>query len=84
MSDYLSLIEAARGIPIRASKTLPVEEFERRLVEIYRLLDVEADVTPPGGMLFGAGEGAHEEDEGLIVALRLITARRFGLPEEEG
>lgn len=66
-------------IPVRASRQMTATEYQFRVGEILRLFDFDA-VTDETGVYFG-GEGVELEDQPLVWAIRILLARRFGIPE---
>jgi hypothetical protein len=66
-------------IPVRASRQMTAIEYQFRVSEILRIFDVDA-VADEKGVYFG-GEGVELEDQPLVWAIRILLARRFGIPE---
>jgi len=54
-------------------------EYQFRVSEILRLLDIPA-VGDETGVYYGNG-GVELEDQPLVWAVRILVARRFGVPE---
>jgi hypothetical protein len=67
------------AIPVRASRQMTVTEYQFRVAEVLRLFDIEA-VGDETGVYYG-GEGVEQEDQPLVEAIRILLARRFGIPE---
>lgn len=55
-------------------------EYQFRVSEVLRLFDVDA-VADETGVYFEGG-GVELEDQPLVWAIRVLVARRFGVPEE--
>lgn len=67
------------AIPVRASRQMTAIEYQFRVSEVLRLLDIDA-VADERGVYYGA-EGVELEDQPLVWAIRILLARRFGIPE---
>ncbi len=70
---------ALDAIPVRASRQMTVTEYQLRVAEVLRLFDIEA-VGDETGVYYG-GEGVELEEQPLVDAVRILIARRFGIPE---
>ncbi|GAB2730064.1 hypothetical protein ACX801_24805 [Arthrobacter bambusae] len=81
MTEFIGA-EVARTlstIPVRASRQMTATEYQFRVSEILRLFDIDA-VADETGVYYG-GEGVELEDQPLVEAIRILLARRFGIPE---
>jgi hypothetical protein len=58
---------------------MTVTEYQFRVAEVLRLFDIEA-VGDETGVYYG-GEGVELEEQPLVDAVRILIARRFGIPE---
>ncbi|WP_138414680.1 hypothetical protein [Sinomonas gamaensis] len=58
---------------------MTVTEYQLRVAEVLRLFDIEA-VGDETGVYYG-GEGVELEEQPLVDAVRILIARRFGIPE---
>lgn len=67
------------AIPVRVSREMTVTEYQFRVAEVLRLFDIDA-MGDETGVYYGA-EGVELEDQPLVEALRILLARRFGIPE---
>lgn len=67
------------AIPVRASRQMTVTEYQFRVAEVLGLFDIEA-VGDETGVYYG-GEGVELEEQPLVDAIRILIARRFGIPE---
>jgi hypothetical protein len=54
-------------------------EYQFRVAEITRLFDIDA-VGSETGVVYG-DKGVELEDQPLLWAVRVLVARRFGIPE---
>ncbi|WP_138419176.1 hypothetical protein [Sinomonas gamaensis] len=66
-------------IPVRASRQMTSTEYQFRVAEITRLFDIDA-VGSETGVVYG-DKGVELEDQPLLWAVRVLVARRFGIPE---
>jgi hypothetical protein len=66
-------------IPVRASRQMTSTEYQFRVSEILRLFDIDA-VGSETGVIYG-DKGVELEDQPLVWAIRVLVARRFGIPE---
>ena len=58
---------------------MTVTEYQFRVAEVLGLFDIEA-VGDETGVYYG-GEGVELEEQPLVDAIRILIARRFGIPE---
>ncbi|WP_442544778.1 hypothetical protein ACSBOX_03240 [Arthrobacter sp. KN11-1C] len=66
-------------IPVRVSRQMTDTEYQFRVAEVLNLFDIEA-VGDETGVYYG-DEGVELEDQPLVAAIRILLARRFGIPE---
>jgi hypothetical protein len=67
------------AIPVEPSQTVAAHEYASRLVQILRLVDIDAEADERGGIEFG-GRGVGLEDQPLVAALESLVSRRFDQP----
>ncbi|MBB6406880.1 hypothetical protein [Arthrobacter sp. AZCC_0090] len=78
-SIQAEVARALSTIPVRASRQMISTEYQFHVSEILRLFDIDA-VGSEKGVIYG-DKGVELEDQPLLWAIRVLVARRFGIPE---
>ena len=78
--DDMDVARILALLPVRASRTMSAPEYAARVAEVCQLFDIDAVADEQGGLTY-SGHGVEREDQPLLVAIRILVAERFGIPE---